>query len=112
MIKKDLVVIKNADLVISMDEGRRILTNHDIVISQGEIQKVEKNTQLSGGEEIIDAAGCRGHTVGDAMVSEKHCNFLINTDSATATDLETLGDYVQKQVLHTTIKRCKSWRPQ
>ena len=58
MIKKDLVVIKNADLVISMDEGRRILTNHDIVISQGEIQKVEKNTQLNGGEEIIDAAGC------------------------------------------------------
>ena len=34
-----------------MDEGRRILTNHDIVISQGEIQKVEKNTQLKGGEE-------------------------------------------------------------
>ena len=58
MIKKDLVVIKNADLVISMDEGRRILTNHDIVISQGEIQKVEKNTQLNGREKIIDAAGC------------------------------------------------------
>ena len=58
MIKKDLVVIKNADLVISMDEGRRILADHDIIISQGEIQKVEKNTQLSGGEEIIDAAGC------------------------------------------------------
>ena len=58
MIKKDFVVIKNADLVISMDEGRRILTDHDIVISQGEIQKVEKNTQLKGGEEIIDGAGC------------------------------------------------------
>ena len=58
MIKKDLVVIKNADLVISMDEGRRILIDHDIVISQGEIQKVEKNTQLNGGEEIIDGAGC------------------------------------------------------
>ena len=58
MIEKDLVVIKNADLVISMDEGRRILTDHDIVISQGEIQKVEKNTQLNGGEEIIDGAGC------------------------------------------------------
>ena len=58
MIKKDLLVIKNADLVISMDEGRRILTDHDIVISQGEIQKVEKNTQLNGGEEIIDGAGC------------------------------------------------------
>ena len=58
MIKKDLIVIKNADLVISMDEGRRILTDHDIVISQGEIQKVEKNTPLMGGEKTIDAAGC------------------------------------------------------
>ena len=58
MIKKDFLVIKNADLVVSMDEGRRILADHDIVISQGEIQKVEKNTQLNGGEEIIDAAGC------------------------------------------------------
>ena len=58
MIKKDFLVIKNADLVISMDEGRRMLADHDIVISQGEIQKVEKNTQLNGGEEIIDGAGC------------------------------------------------------
>ena len=48
--------------------------------------------------ELIDAAGCRGHRIGDAMVSEKHCNFFINTGNATAEDLETLGTYVQKQV--------------
>lgn len=52
--------------------------------------------------ELIDAAGCRGHRIGDAMVSEKHCNFLINSGEATARDLEALGDYVQKQVLHTS----------
>ena len=49
--------------------------------------------------ELIDNAGCRGHAIGDAMVSQKHCNFFINTDSATAHDLESLGAYVQKQVL-------------
>jgi UDP-N-acetylmuramate dehydrogenase len=54
--------------------------------------------------ELIDKAGCRGYKIGDAMVSEKHCNFLINTDDATAADLESLGDYVQKQVsLHCGI---------
>jgi UDP-N-acetylmuramate dehydrogenase len=36
--------------------------------------------------------------MGDAMVSEKHCNFLINTGNARATDLEALGEHVQKQV--------------
>ena len=54
MIKKDLVVIKNADLVISMDEGRRILTDHDIVISQGEIQKVEKSAILAVGPDDFE----------------------------------------------------------
>jgi UDP-N-acetylmuramate dehydrogenase len=48
--------------------------------------------------ELIDKAGCRGYKMGDAMVSEKHCNFLINTGNARATDLEALGEHVQKQV--------------
>ena len=58
MTKKERTVIKNADLVISMDDTRRILSCCDIVISQGEIQKVEKNTHLTGVDEIIDASGC------------------------------------------------------
>ena len=41
--------------------------------------------------QLIDAAGCRGLTVGDAQVSELHCNFLINLGNATAADIETLG---------------------
>lgn len=48
--------------------------------------------------QLIDAAGCRGLTVGDAMVSELHCNFLINRGQATATDLETLGEEVRARV--------------
>ena len=47
---------------------------------------------------LIDAAGCRGLTVGGAMISEKHCNFLINTGEATAADLENLGEEVRRRV--------------
>ena len=48
--------------------------------------------------ELIDAAGCRGLRLGGAQVSEKHCNFLINTGSATAADLEALGEEVRRRV--------------
>ena len=48
---------------------------------------------------LIDAAGCRGLRVGDAQVSEQHCNFLINHGVATAADLETLGETVRQRVL-------------
>ncbi len=44
---------------------------------------------------LIDEAGCRGLSRGDAQVSEKHCNFLINRGEATASDLETLGEEVR-----------------
>lgn len=47
---------------------------------------------------VIDAAGCRGLRHGGAMVSEQHCNFLINTGDATADDLETLGETVRDRV--------------
>ena len=48
--------------------------------------------------ELIDAAGCRGFTRGGAQVSEKHCNFLINTGEATAADIEGLGEEVRRRV--------------
>jgi UDP-N-acetylmuramate dehydrogenase len=48
---------------------------------------------------LIDAAGCRGLRVGGAQVSEKHCNFLINTGDATAADIEALGELVRARVL-------------
>ena len=47
---------------------------------------------------LIDAAGCRGLTRGDAQVSEKHCNFLLNLGSATAADIEALGEEVRDRV--------------
>jgi UDP-N-acetylmuramate dehydrogenase len=52
--------------------------------------------------ELIDIAGCRGLVRGGAMVSEKHCNFLINTGTATAADIEGLGEEVRRRVLAAT----------
>jgi UDP-N-acetylmuramate dehydrogenase len=48
--------------------------------------------------QLIDAAQCRGLRVGDAQVSELHCNFLINLGNATAADIETLGETVRRRV--------------
>ncbi len=48
--------------------------------------------------QLIDAAGCRGLQIGGAQVSPMHCNFLINLGSATAADIETLGETVRQRV--------------
>jgi UDP-N-acetylmuramate dehydrogenase len=48
--------------------------------------------------QLIDAAGCRGLTIGGAQISEKHCNFLINLGDATAEDIESLGEEVRHRV--------------
>jgi len=52
--------------------------------------------------QLIDAAGCRGLRIGDAQVSELHCNFLINLGNATAADIENLGETVRKRVKETS----------
>jgi UDP-N-acetylmuramate dehydrogenase len=61
-----------------------------------------KNPPGDSAWRLIDAAGCRGLVRGGAMVSEKHANFLINTGSATATDLEDLGEEVRRRVYETS----------
>lgn len=48
--------------------------------------------------ELIDRAGCRGLRIGEAQVSEKHCNFLINLGAATAAEIEALGEEVRRRV--------------
>ncbi|HSZ75492.1 MAG TPA: UDP-N-acetylmuramate dehydrogenase [Rhizomicrobium sp.] len=48
--------------------------------------------------QLIDEAGCRGLMHGAAQVSEKHCNFLINTGDASAADIEALGEDVRARV--------------
>lgn len=62
--------------------------------------------------ELVDEAGCRGLRIGQAQVSELHCNFLVNLGGATAADIEGLGEKVRRRVketsgveLHWEIKR-------
>jgi UDP-N-acetylmuramate dehydrogenase len=52
--------------------------------------------------QLIDAAGCRGLRLGDAQVSQMHCNFLINLGNASAADIETLGETVRGRVKETS----------
>jgi UDP-N-acetylmuramate dehydrogenase len=59
---------------------------------------VFKNLEAYKAWELIDAAGCRGLCLGGAKISEQHCNFLLNYNNATASDLENLGNKVQKIV--------------
>lgn len=71
-----------------------------------------KNPPGHSAWKLVDAAGCRGLRIGGAQVSEMHCNFLINTGDATASDIEQLGETVRTRVLaqsgidlHWEIKR-------
>jgi UDP-N-acetylmuramate dehydrogenase len=58
-----------------------------------------KNPPGTKAWQLIDAAGCRGLTVGGAQVSQKHCNFLLNLGDASAADIEALGEEVRRRVL-------------
>lgn len=77
-----------------------------------------KNPEGHSSWKLIDDAGCRGMAVGDAQVSEKHCNFLLNLDKASAFDIETLGETVRNKVraksgiaLHWEIRRMGHFLP-
>jgi len=57
-----------------------------------------KNPPGSKAWQLIDAAGCRGLTLGGAQVSPMHCNFLVNLGSASAAEIEDLGELVRVRV--------------
>jgi len=76
-----------------------------------------KNPEGTSAWKEIDKAGCRSLRVGGAQMSEMHCNFMINTGTATGHDLETLGETVRARVfensgirLHWEIKRLGLFR--
>ena len=91
----------SAEILAEMDE---------IAAYREEVQPIKsrtggstfKNPQDNKSWQLIDAAGCRGLAVGDAKVSELHCNFLINEGNASAADLETLGETVRERVKETS----------
>jgi UDP-N-acetylmuramate dehydrogenase len=82
----------------------------DIAAYREEVQPIKsrtggstfKNPPGNKAWQLIDAAGCRGLMVGDAKVSEMHCNFLINEGKATGADLEELGETVRARVKETS----------
>ena len=92
-------------------EPEKILAEmDDIAAYREEVQPIKsrtggstfKNPPGNKSWQLIDAAGCRGLTVGGAKVSELHCNFLINEGEATAADIETLGETVRARVKETS----------
>jgi len=105
-LPKDLIFIEATFEGEIQDKDSITKRMNDISTSREESQPVREKT---GGStfrnpegykawKLIDEAGCRGLKIGGAQVSEKHCNFLINTGSATAKDLENLGDEVKRKV--------------
>jgi len=89
----------------------------DIAARMEEIQSARETTQPvrtpTGGStfknpagakawELIDRAGCRGLRRGGAVVSDQHCNFLVNEGGATAADLEGLGEEVRRRVFESS----------
>jgi UDP-N-acetylmuramate dehydrogenase len=61
-----------------------------------------KNPPGTKAWQLVDEAGCRGLQIGDAQVSEKHCNFLLNLGNARAAEIEALGEEVRRRVLATS----------
>jgi UDP-N-acetylmuramate dehydrogenase len=61
-----------------------------------------KNPPGTKAWKLVDEAGCRGLRQGDAQVSEKHCNFLLNLGKASSADIEALGEEVRRRVLEKT----------
>jgi UDP-N-acetylmuramate dehydrogenase len=77
-----------------------------------------KNPEGTSAWKEIDKAGCRGLMIGGAQMSPMHCNFMINTGTATGYDLEYLGETVRARVLensgirlHWEIKRIGKFKP-
>ncbi|MBO6827699.1 MAG: UDP-N-acetylmuramate dehydrogenase [Sneathiella sp.] len=94
----------------------------DIAAKMAEIAKSREDSQpirsRTGGStfanpdgakawELIDSVGGRGFSVGNAQVSDKHCNFLINNGGASAAELEAVGEEVRRRVFkeHDTLLR-------
>ena len=92
------------------DPAKILAEMDDIAAYREEVQPIKSRTGGSTFKnppghkawQLIDGAGCRGLSVGDAKVSEMHCNFLINEGNATGADLEKLGETVRARVKETS----------
>ncbi len=69
--------------------------------SQPSCGSVFKNPQGDYAARLVEQTGLKGYAIGGACVSEKHANFIINTGTATAADIEALINYVQIKVMES-----------
>ena len=59
---------------------------------------VFRNPPADHAARLIEATGLKGFSIGGAVVSEKHANFIINRDNASAADIEMLIEHIQGEV--------------
>lgn len=106
------------DLIFTSARFRGVLGDREtiaqemevVVQTRGQTQPIKsrtggstfKNPPGHSAWKLIDQAGMRGKSIGGAHVSALHCNFLVNDGTATAKDIETLGNTVQDRVREVT----------
>ena len=107
----DGLVVLGAELQVSSSNIILISKKMDLIRKERETYQPMKkatggsnftNPQGKKAWKLIHEAVCRGMSIGGASVSEKHCNFLINRGSASALDLENLGEEIRKRVFESS----------
>lgn len=90
----------DADVTPSMDVMKQMLDRRKQTQPLGlpSCGSVFRNPPGDHAARLIEAAGLKGFSIGGAEVSEKHANFIINRDDATATDVENLIEHVRQKV--------------
>ncbi len=96
--------LQAGDIVSGQDEIRELLEKRadSQPTQQPSCGSVFRNPPGDFAARLIESAGLKGMRLGDAQVSEKHANFIINTGQASAEDIEQLMDEVQRRVHELT----------
>ncbi len=87
---KDQINSKMIDIINQRERSQPLKTK-----TGGSTFKNPKNLFAA---KLIEESNCKGLSYGDAIVSEKHSNFIINTGNASANDIESLGEKVRERV--------------
>ncbi len=83
-------------LAICKERAEKRVASQDLV--HPSCGSVFRNPEGFAAGKLIDDAGLKGYTIGGASVSNKHANFIINTNNATYTDIIKLINYIKKQI--------------